>query len=61
MMDRRGFPWPAQIGPRGRKWLRSAVTQWALKQQLGGREAVPGSTQTRPAERVCSDETRPAE
>ena len=47
-----GFPRPAQIGPRGRKWRRSAVAQWALTQQVG-------QTQTRPAEDAA--ETRPKE
>ena len=47
-----GFPCPAQIGPRGRRWRRSAVTQWALTQQVG-------QTQTRPAEDAA--ETRPVE
>ena len=46
------FPAPAQIGPRGRRWRRGAVTQWALTQQVG-------QTQTRPAEDAA--ETRPSE
>ena len=41
-----GFPRPAQIGPRGRRWLRSAVTQWALTQQVG--QAQSGETDEQP-------------